>query len=124
MCGRRAIPLFASDARTAVASARTAVKDRSPLRGAPRVPRSASLTSSSLRLSSSYGGAIAPPGSVVPDGPFRKGRRMAKGEMKRSSKLATVIRSLGEAQPFSSALPVGNKVALWQPMGRPCCGSV
>jgi len=46
---------------TVVASARTAVKDRSPLRGAPRVPRSASLTASSLRLRSFHRGAGAAP---------------------------------------------------------------
>jgi len=44
-----------------VASARTAVKEQSPLRGAPLVPRSASLTAASLRLLSLYGGAGAPP---------------------------------------------------------------
>ena len=44
-----------------VASARTAVKEQSPLRGAALVPRSASLTASSLRLLSRYGGAGAPP---------------------------------------------------------------
>jgi len=45
---------------TLVASARTAVKDRSPLRGAPLVPHSASLTASSLRLLSFHRGAGAP----------------------------------------------------------------
>jgi len=44
-----------------VASARTAVKEQSPLRGAPLVPRSASLTASSLRLLPFYGEAGAPP---------------------------------------------------------------
>src|SRR5206468_10706036 len=43
-----------------VASARTAVKDRSPLRGAPLVPHSASLTASSLRLRFFHRGAGAP----------------------------------------------------------------
>src|SRR6266566_962042 len=45
---------------TLVASARTAVKDRSPLRGAPLVPHSASLTASSLRLRFFHRGAGAP----------------------------------------------------------------
>ncbi len=40
-----------------VASARTAVKDPGPLRGAPLVSRSASLTASSLRLLSFQGGS-------------------------------------------------------------------
>ncbi len=44
-----------------VAFARTAVKDPGPLRGAPLVPRSASLTAASLRLLSFHGGAGAPP---------------------------------------------------------------
>jgi hypothetical protein len=44
-----------------LASARAAVKDQSPLRGAPLVPRYASLTAPSLRLLSFYGGAGAPP---------------------------------------------------------------
>ena len=43
-----------------VASARTAVKEPSPLRGAPLVPRSASLTASSLRLPSFYGERALP----------------------------------------------------------------
>jgi len=43
-----------------VASARTAVKEPSPLRGAPLVPRSASLTASSLRLQSFYGERALP----------------------------------------------------------------
>ena len=55
---------------TALASARTAVKDLGPLRGASLVPRSASLTASSLRLLSFYRGAGAPPFSGVPDSDF------------------------------------------------------
>ena len=53
-----------------VASARTAVKEQGPLRGAPLVPRSASLTASSLRLPSFHGGAGAPPFLVAPDSDF------------------------------------------------------
>ena len=53
-----------------VASARTAVKEHGPLRGAPLVPRSASLTASSLRLLSFHGGAGAPPFLVGPDSDF------------------------------------------------------
>ena len=53
-----------------VASARTAVKDPDPLRGAPLVPRSASLTASSLQLLSFHGGAGAPPFLVVLDSDF------------------------------------------------------
>ena len=52
---------------TVVASARTAVKDQGPLRGAPLVPRSTSLTASSLRLLSFHRGAGAPPFSIVRD---------------------------------------------------------
>src|SRR5438876_8339284 len=45
-----------------LASARTAVKDQSPLRGAPLVPRSASLTAFLASASAlSWGGAGAPP---------------------------------------------------------------
>jgi hypothetical protein len=55
---------------TGVAFARTAVKDLGPLRGAPLVPRSASLTASSLRLLSFHGGADAPPFLVAPDSDF------------------------------------------------------
>jgi len=52
--------------RGVVASARTAVKDRSPLR-APRVPRSSSLTASSHRLRSFHRRAGAPPSLIAPD---------------------------------------------------------
>ena len=52
---------------TALASARTAVKDLGPLRGASLVPHSASLTASSLQLLSFHRGAGAPPFSILPD---------------------------------------------------------
>src|SRR5437660_5420 len=54
-------PVLGNSGQRPVASARTAVKEQSPLRGAPLVPRSASLTAASLRLLSLYGGAGAPP---------------------------------------------------------------
>ena len=53
-----------------VASARTAVKNQGPLRGAPFAPRSAFLTASSLRLLSFHEGAGAPPFLIVPDSDF------------------------------------------------------
>jgi hypothetical protein len=55
---------------TLVASTRTAVKDRSPLRGAPLVPRSASLTASSLRPLSFHREAGAPRFLVSLDSDF------------------------------------------------------
>ena len=53
--------MLRNSAQPPVASARTAVKEQSPLRGAALVPRSASLTASSLRLSPAMGERALPP---------------------------------------------------------------
>src|SRR6266699_1227428 len=90
---------------TLVASARTAVKDRSPLRGAPLVPHSASLTASSLRLRFFHRGAGAPRVFVALNSYFMNfpwSRKVMLPQKNRALRIR-----LGKAWPDGPDLPRG-----------------
>jgi len=113
---------------TPVASARTAVKDRSPLRGAALVPRSTSLTASSLRLLSFHRGAGAPPffvgrNSKSMNFPWSWRKLLAESKKHQAWKLLRSIPALG---PIRAAVLMAivqtphrfrNKRLLWKYSG-------